>query len=73
MSGEMHKKLMSNEIVRPRDLPQITGLSRTTIWRLEKSHDFVNKIRLTRTSVGYKRSDIERWIEERIEQQGQLA
>lgn len=57
-----------NEIIRPRDLPQLTGLSRTTIWRLEKEGKFVQKIRLTRHSIGYKRSDIERWIEDRIEQ-----
>ena len=73
MSGEMHKKLVSGEIIRPRDLPQITGLSRTTIWRLEKCNDFVKKIRLTQTSVGYRRSDIERWILDREEQGGQYA
>ena len=55
------------EIIRPRDLPQLTGLSRTTIWRLEKIGDFVPKIRLTQNSVGYRRADIERWIEERTE------
>uniref|UniRef100_C6E131 Phage transcriptional regulator, AlpA n=1 Tax=Geobacter sp. (strain M21) TaxID=443144 RepID=C6E131_GEOSM len=56
-----------NEIIRPRDLPQLTGLSRTTIWRLEKAKEFVQRIRLTRHSIGYRRVDIERWLEARAE------
>lgn len=53
------------EIIRPRDLPQVTGLSRTTIWRLEKEGLFVNKIKLSAGAVGFRRIDVERWLEER--------
>lgn len=55
-----------NDIIRPRELPRVTGLSRTTIWRLEKEGKFVQKIRLTEHSIGYRRSDILQWIEERM-------
>lgn len=68
MSREIYKAYAFNEIIRPRDLQKLTGLSRTTIWRLEQEGKFVQKIRLTRHSIGYRRSDIERWIEDRIEQ-----
>jgi predicted DNA-binding transcriptional regulator AlpA len=61
------KALVINEIIRPRDLPKLTGLSRTTIWRLEKNGEFVQKIRLTKHSIGSRRADIERWIEDRVE------
>lgn len=58
--------LSANQIVRPRDLPRYTGLSRTTIWRLEKENKFVPKIFLTQHCIGYRRIDIERWLEERM-------
>ena len=65
MSSTDSQKLFSYEIIRPRDLPKVTGLSRTTIWRLEKENKFVQKIFLTKYCIGYRLSDIERWIEER--------
>jgi len=54
-----------NEIIRPRDLPRETGLSRTTIWRLEKKSDFPKRIRLSAGAVGYRRADVEAWRESR--------
>ena len=60
-----------NDIIRPRELPRVTGLSRTTIWRLEKEGKFVQKIRLTEHSIGYRRIDIENWIEELIKKGGE--
>jgi len=63
--------VLLNEIIRPSELQRLTGLSRTTIWRLEKQGEFVPKIFLTNTSRGYRRADIERWIEERSELGGQ--
>lgn len=66
----MEKPLQTNvvnEIIRPWELQRICGLSRTTIWRLEKEGKFVQKIRLTQHAIGYRRTDIERWLEERTE------
>lgn len=59
--------MSSSEIIRPRDLPKYTGLSRTTIWRLIRKNSFVPKIRLTQSATGFRLSDIEKWLEERIE------
>jgi len=53
------------EIVSPKELPSVTGLSIPTIWRLEKSGGFVPKIRLSAGRVGYRRSDIEAWLQSR--------
>lgn len=62
-----HNKL--SEVLRPRELPNETGLSRTTCWRLEKdpSSGFPQRIKLTPngTAVGYIRSEIVRWRESR--------
>lgn len=52
-------------IVRPRDLPAFTGLSRTTIWRLERAGLFVRRIRLSAGAVGYRMADIQAWLDSR--------
>ena len=52
------------EVVRPRDLPQITGLSRTTIWRLSKSNKFVPRIQLSDGAIGYDKKSILKWLKE---------
>ncbi|WP_136515955.1 AlpA family phage regulatory protein [Geomonas edaphica] len=52
-------------IVRPRDLPALTGLSRTTIWRLERAGDFPKRIRLSVGAVGYRMADIQAWLDNR--------
>ena len=55
----------NSNIARPRDLPYLTGLSRTTIWRLERSGDFPNRIRLSAGAVGYRMADIRAWLDSR--------
>jgi len=56
------RDISNDEIIRPRDLPQATGLSRTQIWRLLKEDKFVKKIQLSSNSVGFLRSDIKLWL-----------
>lgn len=53
------------EIIRPRELPTETGLSRTTVWRQEKTGDFPKRIRLSAGAVGYRRAEVEAWLESR--------
>lgn len=55
----------NDQIIRPRNLPQETGLSRTTIFRLERAGQFPKKIRLSPGAVGYRRADVEQWLADR--------
>lgn len=57
------------EVIRPRDLPQVCGLSRTTCWRLSKdpASGFPPKIRLSSGAVGYSKISILRWLQAREE------
>lgn len=57
--------MTTNEIIRPRNLPQLTGLSRTTCWRLERAGDFPKRLRLSAGAVGYRRNEIEKWLADR--------
>ncbi len=52
-------------ILRTNDVTQKTGLSRTTLWRLERKGDFPKRIRLGANSVGWREEEIEAWIDRR--------
>jgi len=54
-----------SEIISPKDLPKETGLSRVTVWRLEKAGQFPPRIQLSPGRVGYLRSDVKAWRESR--------
>ncbi len=53
------------KILRIRNVTEATGLSRTTLWRLERRGDFPRRIRLSPNSTGWLESEIEQWIESR--------
>jgi len=43
-----------------------TGLSRTTIWRLEKIKDFPQSVRISPGRRAWRESDLDRWIASRL-------
>jgi len=51
-----------DKIVRSKEVQTLTGLSRTTLWRLERSGKFPARIALSTSSVGWRLSDIQEWI-----------
>ncbi|MFQ5674050.1 MAG: helix-turn-helix transcriptional regulator [Nitrospinales bacterium] len=54
-----------NEILRAADVCRETRLSRTTLWRLERVGKFPARVQLGERAVGWRRADIEAWIESR--------
>ena len=52
-------------ILRTADVIRRTGLSRTTLWRLERQGDFPERVRLGLNSVGWREEEIARWIDTR--------
>lgn len=44
---------------------EITGLSRSTIYRLMETGEFPRQVAISRGAVGWRQSDIEKWIESR--------
>lgn len=57
------KKLF--EVISPKDLVFITGLSKTSIWRLERAGQFPPRIQLSPRRVGYRREEVEQWLSSR--------
>lgn len=55
------------KLLRLEEVIERTGLSRTTIWRLEKKEDgeFPSRRKIGDSAVGWLESDINEWIENR--------
>lgn len=54
-----------DRIIRAKEVQNMTGLSRTTLWRLENKGEFPYRVSLGGNSVGWKLSEIKQWIDER--------
>ena len=54
-----------DRIMREREVQAVTGLSRTTRWRLERSGKFPARIHLSPNAVGWRSCEIADWIASR--------
>ncbi len=45
---------------------RITGLGRSTIYRLVADEKFPPPVKLSARSVGWRRADVQRWSEDRV-------
>ena len=56
----------SSYIIRLRKVIEKTGLSRSTIYNLINSNQFVPKIQISVRAIGFLESDIDAWIAARV-------
>ncbi|MCB0342075.1 MAG: AlpA family phage regulatory protein [Pseudobdellovibrionaceae bacterium] len=54
------------KIYRLKDVVHLTGLSRSTILRLENSGKFPRRIMLTERAIGWRIADVHGWLDQRI-------
>lgn len=47
------------------DVRDVTGLSTTSIYRMMKRGDFPRPVRLGKKAVGWRESDLKKWLESR--------
>ena len=59
---------MNNRILRLPIVIELTGLSRSTIYLHIKNGVFPKPISLGRRAVGWLESDIQQWLDQRIEE-----
>ena len=57
---------IKDSILRFPQVKDMTGLSRTTIWRLEQTGDFPKRVQLSPNAVGWRESEINNWQISRI-------
>jgi len=63
---QLGEKLM--QIYRIKDVIKVTGLSRSTIYRLMDQDRFPKSIKLSQRIIGFLEEDIEQWIQERYQE-----
>ena len=56
---------MQNEFLRWARVRQLTGLSRSTVWRLEKAGQFPLRRQLSANSVGWSWVELQAWMQSR--------
>ena len=59
------QSITNDRIVRAKEVVEMTGLYRTTIWRMERYKSFPARVSLGKNSVGWKLSDIQKWVDTR--------
>ncbi len=52
-----------DRIIKLDEVVRITGLSASTIWRMEKTGFFPSRIQISQRSVGWSEADVEEWIQ----------
>lgn len=52
-------------VLRMRDLVELLGICRSTIYKLRKAGDFPEPVKVGPRSIGWRRADIEEWLEGR--------
>lgn len=57
---------MSDSFMRWPEVRQATGLSRSTIWRLERVGAFPQRRRLSSHTVGWSEAEIQGWLKTRL-------
>jgi len=62
MEDKPMRFLRANEVIAK------VGLSRPTIWRMERDGEFPRRRKLTGYSVAWLESEIEEWMESRVEE-----
>ena len=55
----------STKILKAKEVITMTGLSRVTIWRMERKGDFPRRIQITEHRVGWFEHEIIEWLESR--------
>lgn len=58
--------LSEMEVIRPKDLPLVVGISNCTAWRMEKINQFPKRKKLSPGASGWLRRDLENWLTSRV-------
>lgn len=56
---------LKDRFLRDREVRKLTGLSRTTRWRLEAKGQFPKRRKLSENTVGWLASEVADWLESR--------
>ena len=58
---------IGNRLMRLQQVMQVTGLARSTIYKLIARGEFPSSVKLTARAVGWRSYDVDRWISSRLQ------
>src|SRR5260370_41852547 len=61
----MSQQIYSSSIVRPKAVRALTGLSRSTLWRLCRRGEFPQPLKLTARLIGWRAAEVQHWLDSR--------
>ena len=53
------------KILRTPEVIELTGLSRVTLWRLERQGKFPTRLRLSANAIGWREDEVIEWLKSR--------
>lgn len=59
------KRDTQDRILRSKEVQKIAGVSRTTLWRMERKGQFPSRVPLGTGSIGWRMSEVEEWIKQK--------
>ena len=63
---------MGDRLLRLREVKEITGMSRSHIYRLMQKGDFPRPVRIGPTAVRWRESEVNAWVESRPKATGEF-
>lgn len=67
METKIDNKLDSKRVMRIQEVIELTGTSRSTIYRWVYEGNFIKPIRLSASSIGFLASEVEAWLDSKIQ------
>jgi prophage regulatory protein len=61
----MSQQIDSNSILRLKAVRALTGVSRSTIWRLCRRGEFPQPLKLTARLIGWRAAEVQQWLDSR--------
>jgi len=65
MSTKEDEEKKDRQILTLRQVEDLVGLKRVTLWRLERKRDFPKRLMLTERKVGWREKEVNEWIDKR--------
>lgn len=65
--SQISTEIVGERFLREAEVKRVTGLSRTTRWRLERRGQFPKRRRLSQNAIGWLESEIHSWMAARAE------
>ncbi|WP_022850801.1 helix-turn-helix transcriptional regulator [Limisalsivibrio acetivorans] len=69
----MKTEITELQIIRRKEVENMTGLSRSSIYALMKTGNFPQSIKLTERTTGWLKHEIESWLMEKVEERNKRS